>query len=155
MSEVLFRLAAAMLLAEDFLLRDRGRPQTIAVFREDSSRVGGARATAAGTFTNRPGDGESSQHAVVIVWDHLNTRFADAAQARKQVLQALGQIQSSDRIGLYLLDSQLRVIQDFTSDSALLMAALEKYRETMLTHSIDVPTVPPTEDPTARAMYEA
>ena len=69
--------------------------------------------------------------------DHLNTDFEDSASGRKQVLKALGQIQTGDRVGLYALDADLQVIQDFTGDSALLVEALRKYRESILPHSLD------------------
>ncbi len=130
----------AGLKQEDFVLRDRGRPQKIAVFRTNSSRVDRAAAIplAAGEFSNRPyGDAEVSQRAIVVVWDHLNTEFEDAASGRAQVLKALEQIQPGDRVGLYTLDSDLHMIQDFTSDSALLVEALRKYREAFLPHSLD------------------
>lgn len=130
----------AGLTREDFVLRDRGRPQKIAVFRTNSSRVDRARAIplAPGEFSNRPyGDADISERAIVIVWDHLNTEFEDAASGRAQVLKALEQIQPGDRVGLYTLDSELHMIQDFTSDSALLVEALRKYREALLPHSLD------------------
>jgi VWFA-related protein len=124
---------------DDFVLRDRGRAQRIAVFRADSSGMEHAAALPPGEFTNRPGDAETSQHAVVIVWDHLNTDFGDGAVARAKVLKALSQIQPSDRVCLYALDSELRVIQDFTSDSSTLVEALRKYREEKLARPLDIP----------------
>jgi VWFA-related protein len=148
----------AGLLQSDFILRDRGRVQKIAVFRADSSRVatGSAAPPAPGEFTNRRGDAGAAQHAVVIVWDHLNSDFGDAAVARTQVLKALGQIQTNDRVSLYALDSELRVIQDFTSDSSALVEALRKYREEKLARPFDVPllTIPDAGDPRVVALYE-
>lgn len=123
---------------DDFVLRDRGRVQKIAVFRAENSRIEHAAALAPGQFTNRPSDA-TSQHAVVIVWDHLNTDFGDSGLARAKVLKALGQIQTNDRVCLYALDSELRVIQDFTSDSSTLVEALRKYREEKLARPFDIP----------------
>lgn len=131
----------AGLKQEDFVLRDRGRIQKIAVFRESSSRVDRASEPplAPGDFANIRGDADRAQHAVVIVWDHLNSDFGDAEVARKQALKALGEIQTNDRVCLYTLDDELRVIQDFTSDSAMLLEALRKYREERLARPLDVP----------------
>ena len=142
---------------DDFVLRDRGRVQKIAVFRANSSRMEHTAQLAPGEFTNRPGDAETSQQAVVIVWDHLNTDFGDAAVARAKVLKALGQIQTNDRVCLYALDSELRVIQDFTSDSSTLVEALRKYREEKLARPFDEPllSISGAGDPRVAEMYMA
>lgn len=150
----------AGLTADDFILRDRGRPQKIAMFRENSSRVVQAPSPSLepGEFTNRhAGKRENSQHAVVIVWDHLNSSFGDAAVARRKALHALGQIQINDRVCLYTLDSELRVIQDFTSDSSLLVSALRSYREEKQGSPVDVPLIArsPAGDPAFAEMIEA
>jgi VWFA-related protein len=147
------------LTAEDFILRDRGRVQKTSVFREISSRLPVVRTQLeAGTFTNRPyGGGEDPRHAVVIVWDHLNTDYSDASTARRQALQALGQIQTHDQVCLYALDSQLRVIQDFTSDSSLLVEALRRYREEGPERPVNIPllTASSAGDPRVAEMFEA
>jgi VWFA-related protein len=129
----------AGLTQEDLILRDRGRVQQITVFRTNSSRASQLSAPLPpGEFTNRPhGDAESSEQAIVIVRDRLNSYLEDAASGRGQVLKALGQIQTGDHVGLYALDADLHVIQDFTSDSVLLVDALGKYRESMMSHSLD------------------
>lgn len=139
---------------DDFILRDRGRPQKIAVFRVDSTAVEHLGPLLPGEFTNRQG---SPRHAVVIVWDHLNSDFGDAAVARAKVLEALGQIQTQDRVALYTLDSELTVIQDFTSDSSLLVDALRKYREERLARPINVPllSASPSGDSRVAEMFGA
>lgn len=143
------------LRADDFVLHDRGRVQKIAVFHSSSSRSEHAAPLAPGEFTNRPGKADASQHAIAIVWDHLNSDFGDAAVTRGQVLKALGQIQTNDRVCLYALDSELRVIQDFTSDSSMLVEALKKYREEKLARPLDVPILDPADagDPRVAALY--
>ncbi len=147
------------LTADDFVLRDRGRMQKISVFREISSRVQIDRAPLEpGTFSNRPAaGGEDPRHAVVIVWDHLNTDYSDAGSARRQALKALGQIQTNDQVCLYTLDSQLRVVQDFTGDSSLLVEALQRYREDRLERPVNVPilTASSAGDPRVAEMFEA
>jgi VWFA-related protein len=143
----------AGLQQDDFIVRDRGRVQKIAVFRANSSRIEHATVLAPGEFTNV----EASQNAVVVVWDHLNTDFGDAAVARAKVLKALGQIQTNDRVCLYALDSELRVIQDFTSDSSMLVEALRRYREEKLARPLDIPLLPISDagDPRVAEMYMA
>jgi VWFA-related protein len=137
----------------DFILRDRGRLQKIAVFRADSRSTERPEPLEPGEFTNRQG----ARHAIVIVWDHLNTDFGDAAVARAKVLEALGQIQTQDRVALYTLDSELTVIQDFTSDSSLLVDAMRKYREERLARPVDVPLLSASSagDSRVAEMFEA
>jgi VWFA-related protein len=66
------------------------------------------------SFTNRfPRGGYC-----VILLDWLNTGFGDRAQARRQVLQMLAQIDATDRIALFRLDRDLHAIQDFGTDRA-------------------------------------
>src|SRR5580658_9618066 len=105
------------LTGDDFILRDRGRVQKVVVFRPHTIRINQPSVRLpADEFTNRPQDSaEGSQEAIVIVWDRLNSYFQDAASGRVQALKALGQIQTGDRVGLYSLDADLHVIQDFTS----------------------------------------
>jgi VWFA-related protein len=146
------------LLQDDFVLRDRGRPQRISVFRAESGRNRASRLPLAnGEFSNRPRDPDDAQHAVVILWDHLNSDFGDASVARGQVLKALGQLQTNDRVCLYALDSELHVIQDFTSDSSTLVEALRKYREEKLARPFDVPLLALSDAGDARvaALYMA
>jgi VWFA-related protein len=63
----------------------------------------------------------------VILFNGLNTKFQDQAYARKQVLKFIEQIQPHDRVALYLLGSDLRILHDFTNDADHLAKALAKY----------------------------
>ena len=50
-------------------------------------------------------------------------------RARDQIVKFLGQVQPNDRVGLYLLDSNtVRVLHDFTDDTASLRRALARYQ---------------------------
>lgn len=140
------------LTRDDFVLRDRGRIQKIDIFRASSPEPPSAPVEASG-FTNA----ENPRHAVVILWDHINTDFGDGEVARRRAFQAIGQIQTRDRVSLYVLDSQLRVIQDFTSDSSLLVEALRQYREERLDRPVNVPLISgsPAGDPRFGEMIAA
>lgn len=63
----------------------------------------------------------------VILFDGLNTKIQDQAYARKQILKFLDQIQPNDRVALYLLGGDLRILHDFTNDPDRLAKALAKY----------------------------
>jgi len=64
----------------------------------------------------------------VILFDGLNTRFQDQAYARRQIVKFLSEIQPHDRVALYLLGGNLRILHDFTNNSDHLAKALSKYR---------------------------
>lgn len=118
------------LTADDFTLTDDNRPQKISVFSIQStdSLSKALSALPPGTFTNRlEQQAETPGSVTVILLDGLNTHFDDQAYARKQVIKFLGQIQPKDHVALYTLTSSLRVLHDFTTDAASLVAALNSY----------------------------
>jgi VWFA-related protein len=118
------------LTKEDFVLLDEKKPQTIQVFSMQTNQL---RATPPAAlppdvYTNRVQERAVVPTGItVILLDGLNTKFEDQTYARKQVVKFLQQIQPQDRIALYTLGSKLRVLHDFTSDSASLVAALDQY----------------------------
>lgn len=116
----------------EFRIFDGGREQKLASFSMDSSTDAGPGAAAAaaappGFFHNlgEPGG------VTVILFDRLNTEWQDQAYAKKQIVKFLGGIDAGDRVGLYLLESdRVRVLHEFTSDTASLLSVLEKHRAT-------------------------
>jgi VWFA-related protein len=118
------------LTKEDFTLLDMGQPQKIAFFSEES---GGLRPTSAellppDTFSNRyEQTGQAPGSVTVILLDALNTGFGPQAYARESVIKVLRGLKPEDHVALYVLGSQLSVIQDFTQDSAALLRALDRY----------------------------
>jgi VWFA-related protein len=64
----------------------------------------------------------------VVLLDGLNTQFLDMAYARNQVIKFLEQLQPQDRVALYTLTDQLRVLHDFTSDATSLLRAVQRYK---------------------------
>jgi len=116
------------LAAEDFQLFEDGKVQAIESFSIESDRVGSAsQAPPAGVFSNQV-EGRTGGVSVILL-DRLNTRWEDQRQARDQIVKFLGQIQREDRVALYLLDSSaVRILHDFTKDTASLLRALARYR---------------------------
>jgi VWFA-related protein len=122
------------LTKDDFSIVDQGHPQTVALFAEEASGPRpGAPASAAvfpppNFFTNRPQ--ESSQiptNVTILLFDALNTQIQDQAYARQQILKFLKHLPPKSSIAIYVLTAQIRIIQDFTQDTALLQRAVEKY----------------------------
>jgi VWFA-related protein len=118
------------LTKDDFELRDDGKLQTISVFSVEGQAAPAAGALLAplppGTFTNRPSrPSEFPGSATVILLDGLNTSPADLALARGEVAKFLRQLQPQDRVALYSMGKDLRIIQDFTNNPSLISKALE------------------------------
>jgi VWFA-related protein len=128
------------LTKDDFRLFDRGKLQKIAVFQKNSTlRTEQASAPASpDVFSNRSVARPDSPPGVTIfLLDALNTHFPDQIQAKKEFLKLLGQIQPDDRMGVYMLGEELRVLQDFTSDSRLLVEAVRN-APTEITHDMAI-----------------
>lgn len=129
--------AVENLKKEDFVLLDNGKPQDIALFSTDSA-VHPDSATAANdgqsalppnVFSNRLRHADEPTGSVtVILFDALNTSFSDQAYARTQILKFLQQLQPQDHVAIYLLTSQLRVINEFTQDSKSLLEAIKRFQ---------------------------
>jgi VWFA-related protein len=117
---------------EDFQVFDNGKRQEIRQFSEDTRAIlpSAAAPLPQGTFTNQLEQRPGTPAAVTaILLDGVNTRFSDQTYARRQVVQFLKQIQPEDRIAIYTLDTRgLRVLHDYTTDSADLVAKLAKYQ---------------------------
>ncbi len=95
---------------EEFALLNKGKEQRIAVFAVDSA--------------DAPQKGWPGLPPNVF----SNTKFEDQAYAKEQIIKFLGTLQPSDRVALYLLGSNLRILHDFTNDADHLVKALAKYR---------------------------
>lgn len=120
----------ADLTKDDFMLSDDGRAQQIAFFSVETN-VAPKRAVAPlppDTYSNDPARQPGAPASLtVILFDGLNTSFADLAFARDGVIKFLQQLQPQDRVAICALGNQLRVLHDFTSSSEALVLALNAY----------------------------
>jgi VWFA-related protein len=113
---------------EDFRIKVNGKDQPIKIFSMDSSGAlpQGETKLPPNVFTNRMEVKPGQQSSVtIILLDMLNTKWADQVFAKAQVIRYLRTLQPSDHIGLYTLGNALRVLHDYTADSAELLARLE------------------------------
>jgi VWFA-related protein len=128
----------ADLKREDFVVLDQGKPQEIRYFateRSDKSEASAPPlALPAGMYSNRsvsagPGHPAALPNALtVILLDGLNTRYSDRAQARDGLAKFLGALKPGDRVAIYTLTTQLRVLHDFTSDISELQKSLQPHK---------------------------
>jgi VWFA-related protein len=113
---------------QDFQVSEDGHPQTIHYFEEHS----GAQPVQAGApdlppnvFTNVPRV-KAGDSVTVLVLDSLNTPLDDQRRVHAQVLKYLKKPEPGRKIAVFTLGTQLRLIQSFTDDPALLAAALNE-----------------------------
>jgi VWFA-related protein len=116
---------------EDFIIEDDGKPEQIRVFvlRAPQSSSGRTSVgTPRGVFSNRHAEGAGLQVGVTaILLDGLNTSWGDQANTRQHVLRYLQQIQPQDRIALYSLGRELKVLHDYTRDPKALAETLSEF----------------------------
>lgn len=137
------------LTKDDFAVFDDRQPQKIAVFSVTTNQVANAplRPALPDTFANRiPGNPDVPPNAAVILLDGLNTEFTDQAFARDEVIKLLLQIRPQDRVALYTLGTELKILHDFSSDASVLLAALKQYKGQLSPSLSSLDPVPDTGD---------
>ena len=122
--------------ASDFRVFDNGREQTVATFEKIGSRAALGRAELPpNTYSNRAGVagsgplGKAKQPQVLsmILLDAVNTKYRNQTVVRRAVISILEQIDPAERVAIYAFGSRFRVIHDFSSDKASLLARLRAY----------------------------
>jgi len=119
------------LTRDDFLLLDEGQEQEIRIFSlESSHRFPVLREPLPpNTFSNRSGQHTGAlTSATAILLDGINTAVLDQARAKEELIRFLEHLQPQDRVALYTLSDQLRVLHDFTDDAAPLLETLKHYK---------------------------
>jgi VWFA-related protein len=121
----------AGLSKDDFSVTDEGHPQAISIFTAETpaSAAPPPMPLPANTFTNRFDlKGQDPGAVTIILFDALNTAFADQSLARKQILKFLKTLAPQDHVAIYALDNtKLYILHDFTSDSAALVNAVNHF----------------------------
>lgn len=132
---------------DEFSVLDEGKPRRISVFEMESDgaqpKAGPTQAegSSGGTFSN--GEVDEPGNVTVILLDNLNTLTPSAAMnyedspvwqeghalanAKQHLLEALKGLNPRDRIAVYGLNGNLRLLCDFTCDREELLAAVKGY----------------------------
>ena len=117
---------------EDFVLLNEGKEQEISFFSEETMPTMEKTESASlpqNVFSNEPQyKGGIPSSLTIILFDTLNTRFWDQVSAKGELIKFLGQIQPQDRVAILSLGSDIRILHDFSSDTASLVDAVQRYR---------------------------
>ncbi len=116
---------------EDFLVLDEKQPQAVRIFSMETNLPATAvpAPLPTGTYTNRLRTRAGVPNSItVILLDGLNTSITDQAFARRGVANFLGQLQPEDRVAVYTLGRDLRILHDFTNDASSLLQAVHQFK---------------------------
>ncbi|HWR54092.1 MAG TPA: VWA domain-containing protein, partial [Bryobacteraceae bacterium] len=121
---------AAGLAREDFELLDEGRPQEIRTFLAQAAGITrrASEPLPVNSFSNRLGQQDLPTSVTVILFDQLNTSYADQTRSREHLIRFLEKSDRHRPIAVYALHRNVRVVHDFTSDVEPLLAALQRHR---------------------------
>jgi VWFA-related protein len=117
------------LKASDFTLMENNKLQNVRHFEEHSEvpatdiKIAPAPKLPSGLFTNKP-LAPMNGPVNVLLLDFLNTPLTSQPYARKQLLDYLDHAAPGTRIAIFGLTTRLIMLQGFTSDMAVLKAAL-------------------------------
>src|SRR5713226_10521907 len=120
------------LTEKDFTILEDGKPQKVSYFSFQQFEAQEKRQLPQlppHVVTNRPEYRRSVGPPIILLLDGINTPVENQMVVRQQMLKFLADhFDPHMRIAVFLLGNELTVLQDFTSDPALLTAAMQKYR---------------------------
>jgi len=105
----------------DFQIEDDRKPQPITLFAADR----GTRPAAAPASSSADSVEAPAGYSVILL-DWLNIKYSYRLQAQEQVIGLLKRYQPRERVALYILDHDPRLLHDFTSDVPALIPAVEE-----------------------------
>src|SRR6266436_10075182 len=120
---------------KDFTILEDGKPQKLSFFSfqqiegQEKRQVTQPPQLPPHVATNRPEYQHSVGPPIILLLDGINTPVENQMVVRQQMLKFLAEhFDPRMRIAVFLLGNELTVLQDFTSDPALLTAAMQKSR---------------------------
>src|SRR6266849_1323479 len=120
------------LTEKHFTILEDGKPQKVSYFSFQQFEAQEKRQLPQlppHVVTNRPEYRRSVGPPIILLLDGINTPVENQMVVRQQMLKFLADhFDPHMRIAVFLLGNELTVLQDFTSDPALLTAAMQKYR---------------------------
>jgi len=133
------------LKAEQFSVREDGKPQKIASVELIRAGTKVTRKTTPGEYSNQF-EATGPSRIVILAIDMINTPFLDQAFARQQLLKYIGNsLQAGDRVAVFAMykDGSVRLIHDISGDPALLAEALKGAAASLPNSAASTKSVPP------------
>jgi len=120
----------AGLTKDDFVIEENGKDKPIATFEEVKATPGSVRRTpgAFGQYSNMYAGATAPKSMTIFALDLINTPFYDQAYARQQLIKFLAsKLDAGEPTALVLINRNgIRVLHDFTTDTSVLIAAMQK-----------------------------
>jgi VWFA-related protein len=114
---------------EDFTVEENGKKQKIATFTPPGTNQASPQTPPPGVLSNHPEFLKPAGVPTVLLLDAANAGFRDQSYGRSQMLKyALEQNHAGKPMAVMALSDQLRVLQNFTTDPKILMAAINGLR---------------------------
>src|SRR3989441_10346543 len=117
---------------KDFVILEDGKPQKVSYFSFQQFEGQEKRQLPQlppHVATNRPEYRRAAGPPIILLMDGVNTPVENQIVVRQQMLKFLADhFDPGMRIAVFLLGNELTMLQDFTSNPALLTAAMQKYR---------------------------
>ena len=125
------------LTAADFSISEDGQPQSIrhleahtAISAVERAKLASTPALPPNTFTNFTPFAGSNAYTVILL-DQLDMKTDAEMYLRQQLIEYLKQMQPGTPAAIFRLDTELHLVQGFTTDSAALLAAAESKRDAL------------------------
>ena len=131
--------AVTGLRAANFTVLEDGKPQTVASLEEHAPTAGVLNALAAlppNTFTNLSSAPTNTNAYTVILLDALNTRLDDQMSLRLALIKYLKKMPPGPPVAIFERDRKMRLVQGFTSDPQVLLAAAQSERDRPATPNV-------------------
>lgn len=111
---------------QDFGLTEDGKPQAIDFFEEHCVKSAPAAVVPKlppHVFSNQPSASQGDSVTVLLL-DSLNASEADQAYVHKHAIDFLNNLHPNEPVAIFSLNTKLHLLQEFTSDTSLLIAAV-------------------------------
>jgi VWFA-related protein len=129
------RRAVTGLKASDFTVLEDGKTQVVASLEEHApmalamnAQMVAARGLPPNTFTNFVPTANTNAYTVILL-DALNTRLDDQMSLRVALIKYLKKLPPGPPVAIFERDTKMRLVQGFTSDPQVLLAAAESDRD--------------------------